>query len=156
MRCNPWMLLLVVTCGIPAPGQTGPRAWTELPLTGEIQTSQKIPNCPTGWQAVDDAEGACPRNARHTLVAVAVYDGPPSQCADLVPDAVQDIKARKRRISTWHLASASSEGTWIRCNYAQTRLGLCRQLPLTAKEVRVTASLENPNPPEVLRVEYQE
>jgi hypothetical protein len=81
----------------------------------------------------------CPVIAGQTLVYIDIYDGPPEQQADLVPDQHQD-KASKTAWNTWDLYQ-NPERIYVKCGYG-TRLEAPYSrtefiiLPQTAKTCR--------------------
>ena len=58
-----------------------------------------------------------------TAVAISVFDGPPSEMADLVPDNPN------ARIVQWTFKKPRTRDIYIVCNYADTRIGLARKAP---------------------------
>lgn len=81
----------------------------------------------------------CPVLPGQTLVYIDVYDGPPENQADLVPDQYQD-KAKKIAWNTWELYH-NPEGIYVKCGYGQRLEGPYSRtefivLPATAKTCR--------------------
>ena len=68
-------------------------------------------------------------------VGVSVYDGAPTEMADLVPD---DPNAR---IVRWTFAKNRTRDIYVVCHYADTRFGLAQKAPpgITACTLGVTA-----------------
>ena len=69
-----------------------------------------------------DAKAAATTEATPPI-SVSVFDGPPSEMADLVPD---DPNARVVR---WTFDSKRTRDIYIVCNYADTRIALSRKAP---------------------------
>ena len=63
-------------------------------------------------------------------VAVSVFDGPPSEMADLVPDNPN------ARIVQWTFKKPRTRDIYIVCGYADTRIGLSRKAPPEVVELR--------------------
>jgi hypothetical protein len=81
----------------------------------------------------------CPMLPGKTLVYIDVYDGPPENEADLVPDQHED-KASKTAWNTWELYQ-NPERIYVKCAYGQRLIGPYSQtefimLPATAKTCR--------------------
>ena len=81
----------------------------------------------------------CPTIAGQKLVYIDVYDGPPEQQADLVPDQHQD-KAKKIAWNSWELYQ-NPERIYVKCGYGQRLEGPYSRtefimLPETAKTCR--------------------
>jgi hypothetical protein len=81
----------------------------------------------------------CPAIPGQTLVYIDVYDGPPENQADLVPDQYQD-KARKTAWNTWELYQ-NPERIYVKCGYGARLEGPYSRtefilLPQTAKTCR--------------------
>ena len=81
----------------------------------------------------------CPAIQGQTLVYIDIYDGPPEQQADLVPDQFQD-RANKTAWNTWELYQ-NPERIYVKCGYGQRLEGPYSRtefimLPTTAKTCR--------------------
>jgi hypothetical protein len=82
---------------------------------------------------------ACPTIAGQTLVYVDIFDGPPENQADLVPDQ-HSAPAIKTAWNTWEL-TAGPDGLYVKCGYGKrlegpySRVELIR-LPETVKTCR--------------------
>jgi len=81
----------------------------------------------------------CPAIPGQALVYIDVYDGPPENQADLVPDQHQD-KARKTAWNTWELYQ-NPERIYVKCGYGARLEGPYSRtefimLPETAKTCR--------------------
>ena len=68
-------------------------------------------------------------------VAISVFDGPPAEMADLVPDNPN------ARIVQWTFKKPRTRDIYVVCNYADTRIGLARKAPpeVTSCALSVTA-----------------
>ncbi len=67
-------------------------------------------------------------------VSISVFDGPPKELAELVPD---NPDARRPR---WSLAKDRKRDTYIVCNYMDTRMKLARKVPATVRACTVDAA----------------
>jgi hypothetical protein len=81
----------------------------------------------------------CPALPGETLVYIDVYDGPPEDQADLVPDQHQD-KAKKVAWNSWELYQ-NPERIYVKCGYGKRLEGPYSRtefimLPETAKTCR--------------------
>jgi hypothetical protein len=103
----------------------------KLDCPPQLGTTQSVSGqIPDGWSAiartasaVHDAKGGAATTEATPPVAISVFDGPPSEMADLVPD---DPNAR---IVRWTFAKNRTRDIYIVCNYADTRIGLARKAP---------------------------
>ena len=91
--------------------------------------------------AANGANGAdwkldCPAETARPI-SISVFDGPPSEMADLVPDNPS------AKVQRWTFDKKRTRDIYIVCNYADTRLKLARKAPA---EVTV-CSLRPPNDP---------
>jgi hypothetical protein len=85
---------------------------------------------PGGWSivartssAVLDATPGMPVSAATPPVSISVFDGPPAQMADLVPDNPN------AKVQRWTFGKARTRDIYIVCNYADTRIKLARKAP---------------------------
>lgn len=62
------------------------------------------------------------------LAGISVFDGPPEELADLVPD--DGVDAADARSDIWNLPK-KDRGYWLTCRYSSTTVTLTRQLPAT-------------------------
>ena len=74
-----------------------------------------------------------PRSAQDAAVAgttppvsISVFDGPPAEMADLVPDNPN------ARVQRWTFGKARTRDVYVVCNYADTRIKLAHKVPATA------------------------
>jgi hypothetical protein len=136
-------------------GQPQGNAWKEIAVPPTVETNQQIVKCPDGWRVFDEIENVKPEKSPHRLRDISVYDGHPSRMASMIPDVDQEVKSKKRWISLWKLMPVSKDGSWIKCSYGGTRLGLCMPLPQKATEIRITSNTEIPNNSFIIKVEYR-
>jgi len=87
----------------------------------KVEVKQALAAPPSGWTAGLDK---LPTEA----TGVSVFEGPPEELADLVPDDGKD--AADTRSDIWNLPH-SDRGYWLVCRYASTTVILSRQLPAT-------------------------
>jgi hypothetical protein len=87
----------------------------------KVEVTQALPAPPAGWTAGLDK---LPTEA----AGVSVFEGPPEELADLVPDDGKD--AADTRSDIWNLPH-SERGYWLVCHYASTTVTLARALPAT-------------------------
>lgn len=106
--------------------------WT-LECPARLATAQSVAgSVPAGWTVYDRTTSAMKgtsgvaATARAVPLSISVYDGPPSEMADLVPD---DPNAKVQR---WTLPKARTRDTYIVCNYMDTRIRLARKVPAEA------------------------
>jgi hypothetical protein len=95
----------------------------------EIQTEQSAPKPPQGWTAFVDKV-----NARHWLMDVGFYDGPPVEMVGLKQESEDDTLP-----ATWTF-EPRKEGRhiWQVCTYGDTSVMLSRPLPDGIKTCRAT------------------
>ena len=86
-----------------------------------VTVTQALAAPQSGWTAGLDK---LPTEA----AGVSVFEGPPEELADLVPDDGKD--ASDARSDIWNLPQ-SDRGYWLVCHYANTTVILSRQLPAT-------------------------
>jgi len=107
--------LLTITVGL----SSAVLADVGCPMKVEVKQAPAAP--PSGWTAGLDT---LPTEA----TGVSVFDGPPEELADLVPDDGKDTADTRSDI--WNLPK-SDRGYWLVCHYANTTVTLARQLPAT-------------------------
>ncbi len=123
----PLALLLAV---IAAPATAAD--WT-LDCPPQLATTQSVAApWPEGWSAVARTDTAVLNavpgtaiSAASPPVSISMFDGPPTEMADLVPD---DPNARVQR---WTFGKARTRDIYVVCNYADTRVKLARAVPST-------------------------
>ena len=97
----------------------------------QLSTSQMpVGELPAGWSgvartasSVHEAKPGASTTEATPPVAVSVFDGPPSEMADLVPDNPN------ARIVQWTFKKPRTRDIYIVCGYADTRIGLARKAP---------------------------
>jgi hypothetical protein len=87
----------------------------------KIEVSQSLAAAQEGWT---DGREKLPTE----LAGISVFDGPPEQLADLVPDDGAD--SGDSRSDVWNLPT-NERGYWLTCRYSSTTVTLTRQLPAT-------------------------
>jgi hypothetical protein len=108
----------------------------------QLATSQTLTDpVPDGWSgvartasAVHDAKPGAAVTEATPPVAISVFDGPPSEMADLVPDNPN------ARIVQWTFAKNRTRDIYIVCNYADTRIALSRKAPSTVTSCMLAMS----------------
>jgi hypothetical protein len=97
----------------------------------QLATSQMpAGELPAGWTAIartqssiSEAKPGASTTEATPPVAISVFDGPPSEMADLVPDNPS------ARIVQWTFKKPRTRDVYIVCNYADTRIALARKAP---------------------------
>jgi len=97
----------------------------------QLSTSQgPAGELPAGWtgiartiSSVSEVKPGTTTTEATPPVAISVFDGPPSEMADLVPDNPN------ARIVQWTFKKPRTRDIYIVCNYADTRIGLARKAP---------------------------
>jgi hypothetical protein len=97
----------------------------------QLSTSQMpAGELPAGWSgiartqsSIHEAKPGASTTEATPPVAISVFDGPPSEMADLVPDNPN------ARIVQWTFKKPRTRDVYIVCNYADTRIGLARKAP---------------------------
>jgi hypothetical protein len=97
----------------------------------QLATSQMpAGELPAGWtgiartaSSVHEAKPGASTTESTPPIAISVFDGPPSEMADLVPDNPN------ARIVQWTFKKPRTRDIYIVCNYADTRIGLTRKAP---------------------------
>lgn len=85
----------------------------------KVEVKQALAAQQPGWTAGLDT---LPTEA----AGVSVFEGPPEEMADLVPDDGKE--AANSRSDIWNLPK-SDRGYWLVCRYANTTVTLAHQLP---------------------------
>ncbi len=86
-----------------------------------IVVAQELTTPQAGW-----TEGA--DELPTELAGISVFDGPPEERADLVPDDGMDTD--EARTDVWNLTQ-NDRGYWLTCRYSSTTVTLTRRLPAT-------------------------
>jgi hypothetical protein len=97
----------------------------------QLSTSQMpAGEIPAGWtgiartaSAVHEVKPGASTTEATPPVAISVFDGPPSEMADLVPDNPN------ARVVQWTFKKPRTRDVYIVCNYADTRIALARKAP---------------------------
>ena len=97
----------------------------------QLSTSQMpAGELPAGWSgiartqsSIHEAKPGDSTTEATPPVAISVFDGPPSEMADLVPDNPN------ARVVQWTFKKPRTRDIYIVCNYADTRIGLARKAP---------------------------
>jgi hypothetical protein len=111
-----------LTCALPTLAACLPSAvLADVGCPMKVEVKQTLAAPPSGWTAGLDK---LPTEA----AGVSVFEGPPAEMADLVPDDGKD--ATDTRNDIWNLPQ-SDRGYWLVCHYANTTVTLSRQLPAT-------------------------
>jgi hypothetical protein len=98
----------------------------------EIDVEEKIAAPQAGW-----TEGLS--GLPTELAGISVFDGPPEEVAQLVPDDGAD--AADTRSDIWNLPK-NDRGYWLTCRYSSTTVTLTRQLPATVTRCEVAYEKE--------------
>jgi hypothetical protein len=131
------------------------RDWIKIPIPPTLRTEQSVVVPPTDWDAFDGATGKCPSNVDHRLVEIKVYDGHPRDCAVVPQDDSHENKSQNFLVYRWDISSWPKNVVWIGCRYSSTRILICRPLPKSAKEIRITYSTEIPGRVQPSLIEYR-
>ncbi len=133
LRRGACVLAIVPACTVSAAD------WT-LECPTRLATAQAVAgNVPAGWTVYDRTTSAMKgtsgvaATAPAVPLSISVFDGPPPELADLVPD---DPNAKVQR---WTLPKARTRDTYIVCNYLDTRIKLARKVPAAATSCAATA-----------------
>ncbi len=105
----------------------------KMDCPAQLTTAQSITSTvPAEWSpiargvsAVREAKPPASDSDTTPAISVSVFDGPPVEMADLVPD---DPNARVVR---WTFAKDRTRDIYVVCHYADTRLALARKAPAT-------------------------
>ena len=97
----------------------------------QLATSQMpAGELPAGWtgiartqSSIHEAKPGTSTTEATPPVAISVFDGPPSEMADLVPDNPN------ARIVQWTFKKPRTRDVYVVCNYADTRIALARKAP---------------------------
>jgi len=102
-------------------------AFAEVGCPQAVTVTQALGVPQSGWTAGLDKLPTEP-------AGVSVFEGPPEEMADLIPDDGQD--AADTRSDIWNLPH-SDRGYWLVCHYSNTTVILSRQLPATVTRCEV-------------------
>jgi hypothetical protein len=128
MRNNMRCVFVILSAALPL---SAAAADFRLECPAQLATAQTITGTvPAEWSAlartasaVREVKPAAADPDNSPAVSVSIFDGPPVEMADLVPD---DPNAR---IVRWTLAKNRTRDIYIVCHYADTRLALSRKAP---------------------------
>ena len=97
----------------------------------KIEVQQRLASAVDGWAPITD-------DSPHQLSGITFFDGPPSEKASLVYDAIK--KTATEELVTWNFDSSGKRSTWMVCSYSGTAIQLSRGLPPATKSCQVTYS----------------
>lgn len=134
---RPWLWIALLASAAPALAAD----W-KMDCPAQLATAQTITGTvPADWSpiargvsAVRDAKPPASDTDTTPAVSVSVFDGPPVEMADLVPD---DPNAR---IVRWTFAKDRTRDIYVVCHYADTRLALSRKAPPTVTSCQLQAA----------------
>lgn len=97
----------------------------------QLSTSQMpAGELPAGWtgiartqSSISETKPGASTTEATPPVAISVFDGPPSEMADLVPDNPN------ARVVQWTFKKPRTRDIYVVCNYADTRIALARKAP---------------------------
>ncbi|WP_374401768.1 STY0301 family protein [Niveibacterium sp.] len=81
-----------------------------------LESQQSLAAAPEGWSVV-------PMRQVQRLIGISVFDGPPSEGAELKPESSH---GGQRQL--WRFDTAAARGIWIGCRYDGSRLMLTRRI----------------------------
>lgn len=142
-----------VTCGMAFGHQPSETKWVEIPIPGSVETKQELTSTPAGWQGFDEIHSIDPPKHSHDLLHVGISLGHPREGEWREPDT--DTGSGKESVFVWQLAPDPKKDYWVNFSYSSTRLSLCKPLPHSATQVRVTINRQVPNTPRVIKVEFR-
>lgn len=87
----------------------------------KVDVEEKLAASQPGWT---EGQSGLPTE----LAGMSVFEGPPEDLADLVPD--DGTEAADARTDIWNLPK-NDRGYWLTCRYSSTTVTLTRQLPAT-------------------------
>jgi predicted secreted protein len=113
----------------------------KLDCPGRLSTTQSAGgSIPSGWSAIARTTSAVQAAAPGVAVAAAtapisisMFEGPPAEMADLVPD---NPNAKLQR---WTFGKPRTRDIYIVCNYADTRIKLARKAPAEVASCTLTS-----------------
>ena len=124
-------VMAVITAAALAASNAANAADWIMECPAQLSTSQMpTGELPGGWSAiartassVHEAKPGDSTTEATPPVAISVFDGPPTEMADLVPDNPN------ARVVQWTFKKPRTRDIYIVCNYADTRIGLARKAP---------------------------
>jgi len=113
----------------------------KLECPRELATAQSVASTPpAGWtafarlaSATKDAAPGVAVSAATPPVSVSVFDGPPSEMADLVPDNPN------AKVQRWTFGKSRTRDIYVVCNYLDTRMTLAQKVPAAATSCAASA-----------------
>lgn len=129
-------MLALAAAGVAA--HAGAADW-KASCPASVSTTQSVGGTlPPDWSSYARAPSAVLNAPPGTAIAgnsspisISVFDGPPQDMADLVPD---NPNAKRPR---WTFAKDRKRDIWLVCNYADTRMKLARKVPASARSCLV-------------------
>jgi hypothetical protein len=100
------------------------------PMKADVEEKLAAPQA--GWT---EGQSGLPTE----LAGISVFDGPPEELADLVPD--DGVDAADAHSDIWNLPK-NERGYWLTCRYSSTTVTLTRQLPATVTRCEVVYEKE--------------
>ncbi|MFO1303972.1 MAG: STY0301 family protein [Burkholderiales bacterium] len=121
---------LVILASLLLAGTVHAADWV-MECPARLSTSQSTAGeLPAGWTGVARTVSSIAEVAPGTSttestppIAISVFDGPPADMAELVPDNPN------ARIVQWTFKKPRTRDIYVVCNYADTRIGLARKAP---------------------------
>ena len=102
----------------------------------QIQTTQSLKGkAPDGWTSI--------RETRYPqwLKSIAIFDGPPNEHADLVPDNEVNQDPEK---TVWTFNKKKDRSLYLACEYSGTEMLLVKELSRHITQCRMILSISNP------------
>lgn len=93
----------------------------------KLAVKQTIQSTVSDWKAFDS-------NEKYPYVGISFSEGSPDKRTILAPDKEKNMKGGT--LATWHF-SASTEGYWVSCLYAETSATVARRLPANIQSCEV-------------------
>ena len=120
----------LLLAGVAIVGSAG-AADLKLTCPPELSITQSVAGpIPDGWNALSRSSSTMQSIAPGAAVAtnappvsISVFDGPPAELADLIPD---NPKAKPQR---WTFPRNRPRDIYVVCNYADTRIKVTRKVP---------------------------
>lgn len=111
-------------------------AFADVGCPQAVTVTQGLGAPQSGWTAGLDK---LPTEA----AGVSVFEGPPAEMADLIPDDGKD--AADARSDIWNLPQCD-RGYWLVCHYPNTTIILSRQLPAAVTRCEAVYESSRPSP----------
>lgn len=132
-----WLVAIVAACALPVAHAAD---W-KLDCPRELVTVQGVGGAlPAGWssfgrttsEAKDAAPGTTVAGASPPI-SVSMFDGPPAELADLVPDNPN------AKVQRWTFGKARARDIYVVCNYLDTRMKLAQKVPASVTSCALAA-----------------